>query len=153
MKALRLILTALALTLLMAGCTQNNGDISPWFGYWRVESITLDGTPDAAYAGGMTWSFQNNIIDITTPTDPHHSYSKVWGTWAADEAERTLTVDFTHWRDQGDEAYAYLAPAVLQINPDEPAVYSIESRKGRVTVLGRMLPDGRRQSITLNKAY
>lgn len=144
--------TAIILLMTLAGCTQNNGDISPWFGYWRVESIALDGEPDPAYTGGMTWSFQNNIIDITTPLDNSHTVSKVWGTWRND-ADETLTVDFTHWQNQGNEAYAYMAPALLQFSADAPVTYIISSQGGGKTVLDRTLPDGKLQQITLKKAY
>ena len=39
----------LIIMLLISGCTQNNGEIDPWFGTWRLESLTCDGEPADDY--------------------------------------------------------------------------------------------------------
>lgn len=64
----------LIIMLLTSGCTQNNGEIDPWFGTWRLESLTCDGEPSDDYHGQMTWSFQNDIICLVTDLG-HHSYT------------------------------------------------------------------------------
>lgn len=137
----RKLQSAIYCTLLLiaaTSCTQNNGDISPWFGYWRMTALTIDGEPDPAYDGMISWSFQNNIVSINT-YDIHHTYSESYGTWSCDD--KTLSIDYTHSDGQGDKAYLYTAPAIMRIPADRPVDFEIVSQSGRRTILRRTLPD------------
>ena len=53
-KALRII-AAVVMTAISGSCTHNNGDIGPWFGEWKLTSIEIDGSPDAAYKANTFW--------------------------------------------------------------------------------------------------
>lgn len=85
---------AIAMLAATAGCTRNNGDIGDWFGTWRVESITVDGEPDGAYAPPyMIWKFQSSIIQIMVPDDAEHSAPSATGSWHEESGK--LYLDFT----------------------------------------------------------
>lgn len=145
---LSLILPAAA--AILTGCTQNNGDISPWFGYWRMTSLTIDGKPDPDYSGNITWSFQSNIVFINLNL-PHHEYDDGVGTWSSDGT--ILTLDYTHSHDQGNYEYLYTPPAVLRLPDDHPVDFTITRQTGRRTDLRRTLADGAVMECKLEKVY
>lgn len=146
------ILNLLTLIVMMAGlsaCTQNNGDISPWFGYWRMTALNLDGEPDPAYNGMITWSFQNNIVAINTYNELH-DYDEGFGTW--EEEGNSLILDFTHSQGQ-ENAYMYTPPVILQIPDNRTVAFTIEKRSGREIVLSRVLDSGETMTCVLKKIY
>lgn len=149
-RSIKTYLIIASIWAMTAGCTQNNGDISPWFGYWRMTSLTIDGESDPEYTDMITWSFQNNIVFINTNL-PNHEYDEGVGTWSADET--TLTLDYTHSHGQGNYEYLYTPPAVLRIPNDRPVDFTIESLSGRNTTLSRTLDDGSVMQCKLEKAY
>lgn len=85
----------LCLSLLTAGCTQNDGHIGELFGSWAMTEYTVDGEevtfPDGAYT---TMSYQSDLVRfkyICTATDDMRNS---FGTW-----QRTagmITFNFTH---------------------------------------------------------
>lgn len=80
--------------LAITSCTHNNGDIGDWFGTWRLESITIDGEADQAYAPPyMIWKFQNSIIQFILPDDKAHDYPTTTGSWH--EEANCLYLDFS----------------------------------------------------------
>lgn len=149
-RIIRLSLILAVIATAFAGCTQNNGDISPWFGYWRMTSLTIDGEPAPDYDGNITWSFQSNIVFINTGL-PYHEYDEGVGTWSAEGS--TLTIDFTHSHGQGNYEFMYTPPAVLRLPDDRPADFTITHQTGRRTDLRRTLPDGSVMECKLEKAY
>ncbi|MDE6525025.1 MAG: lipocalin-like domain-containing protein, partial [Paramuribaculum sp.] len=74
MRYLSVILSVVALTMLSAGCTRNNGDIGPWFGTWQVTRIDVDGVPADCYRGNVVMKFQSHVMESRTQND-NHSYS------------------------------------------------------------------------------
>ena len=148
--SLLLMTLCAAIAGLQTGCTQNNGDITPWFGYWRMTSLTIDGEPEASYDGDITWSFQNNLVFININL-PYHEYDESVGTWSSDGT--TLTLDFTHAEGQGNYEFFYTPPEVLQIPDDRPADFTRESQNGGTTELRRTLDDGRVMECVLKKIY
>lgn len=52
------IICTLALLFVLTGCIQNNGNIGPWFGQWKVERLTIDGKDDPDYAGNAFSAFR-----------------------------------------------------------------------------------------------
>ena len=86
---------ALAIVLLLpTSCTHNNGDIGPWFGTWRLESITINGEPDKDYAPPyLIWKFQSSIVQILAPDDVNHTAPGGTGTWSCEDD--ILHLDFT----------------------------------------------------------
>ena len=89
--ALTLALVAVAL----GGCTHNNGDIGPWFGAWRVESITIDGEPAPDYAPPyLIWKFQSNVTLIQCPDDAMHQSYDMYGTWEQNGDRLSVNFDY-----------------------------------------------------------
>lgn len=84
------------ITFAVSGCTHNNGDIGPWFGIWKVVSIS----PDQTYKGNFFWKFQTNVIEMLRNTDDLE-YSPRFGTWQ--EKDGNLILDFTH-HDNGSSS-------------------------------------------------
>lgn len=122
----------LIIMLLTSGCTQNNGEIDPWFGTWRLESLTCDGEPSDDYHGQMTWSFQNNIICLVTDLG-HHSYTQTWGTWAAPEGERKLLLDFDQ-RDDINGTNVYTPPSWLGFDGLQPTLTIVSQSSREMTL-------------------
>ena len=113
MKRLTYILL-LAATLLLGGCTQNDGNIGDWFGTWRLAEIQIDGQPDESYAGNVVWKFHSDIVSIMTVDDAEHEALPAWGTWS--EAEGVLTLNFTYSdSDNPNEWDKYTPPASTHI--------------------------------------
>ena len=81
------------LIIVFSGCTQNNGDIGPWFGSWLLYEIDVDNTPDNTYSGNIVWAFQSSIIKMTV-INSHHQTDEYWGTW--EETDGFLTLNYTH---------------------------------------------------------
>lgn len=113
------LLLAAAVLSLATGCTHNCGDIGDLFGYWRLNSMTADGTPVELYPETAedgqpvrlyTWAFQSQIVMIHTFYD-HEDSSQATGTWQ--RTDRTLMLDFDH-RDDGGTEY-YTPPAALKL--------------------------------------
>lgn len=88
-----IILAILALTAL-SSCTHNDGDIGPWFGLWHLDSIEIDGVPDAAYDGHIYFMFQNKVFSMRWVDDSTHSYIESFAQWQHSDDDKTLTISF-----------------------------------------------------------
>ncbi len=71
---------ALVAMILLPACTRNNGDIGPWFGAWKVESITVNGSPRADYEGNLFIMFQSCVVKFSMAQE-HHESIDVNGNW------------------------------------------------------------------------
>ena len=81
--------------LTLSGCMQHNGDIGDWFGTWKLESITIDGTESADYQDTIFFQFQTDkvrivAIDLELPA----TRTECFGMWT--ETDKTLTIDLSH---------------------------------------------------------
>lgn len=133
-------------------CTQNNGEIDPWFGFWRLTSLTVDGEPVEDYDNNIVWSFQNNIIMIDIYGD-HEEYIESWGTWTCNDEETLMTLDFSH-RDDTENKGQYAPPAVLGFSREKPNTLTIEGLSSRKAVLSTFsAKDGHRYVYKLEKVY
>lgn len=85
-------ITLLLAALVTGGCTQNGGNISPWFGQWRVETIEIDGVPDITYEGNAFFSFQTSIFRATISYPEENRATSSIGVW--EERDGWLNVHF-----------------------------------------------------------
>lgn len=89
-------------------CVQNDGRIGDWFGTWRLESITIDGTPAPDYAPPyLIWKFQSSVIQILQPDDVEHTAGYCIGTW--EQVDKDLRLNFT-WHIGTPPDVTLLAP-------------------------------------------
>lgn len=148
MKQLLNRLFLLPLLLLAAGCTQNDGDIGRWFGFWRLESITVDSTTDDAYQGNITWAFQADIIEIDIML-PGHVRDNGYGTWSADPDGNAITINFTHTADNPSDVDL---PAAMHL--PWPGAYRLDivADNGRAVTLATRA-DGHDITYRLVKVY
>lgn len=87
-------IAALMAAIAISSCTRNDGDIGPWFGTWRIESISIDGTARPDYAPPYLFAkFQSSIIQFIEPDDTEHIALCYTGTWTQDDDR--LLLDFT----------------------------------------------------------
>lgn len=94
-------------------CTRNNGDIGPWFGTWKLSSITIDGQPEAYNADpDILWKFQSDIICMVRADDNEHTATPRWGTWS--HSGNMLSLDFTYTDNNGDGEYTPFPVTHLQ---------------------------------------
>ena len=91
------LLTIFSLTFLPS--CQNNGDIGPWYGMWKLTSLTIDGEEDPAYEGNVFWKFQTGVVQMIRY---YNSSSTRTGTWK--EKSGTLELTYVYSDDANDEA-------------------------------------------------
>lgn len=87
------IIITFLVTVLLSGCTTNNGDIGPWYGSWQLYQIEIDNIPDNNYSANVFWAFQSSIIKMTVLNSKHQT-DEYWGTW--NESDGVLTLKYTH---------------------------------------------------------
>lgn len=105
------ILIATASLLLIVGldgCTQNNGDIGPWFGTWKLDSMTINGAPDTEYAGNVLWKFQANLLSMIRVFGSHEQY-EMYGTWSEPQPG-VLRIEFIYSDDAEPEGSMKYSP-------------------------------------------
>jgi len=145
-----ILLMSLAIGTLIAACTQNNGDISPYFGFWRLAEFEADGVPVEDYDGDQVWSFQNNNICITV-NHSHHDHDEYWGTWTENDGK--LILDYSHHDDDPASEGGYRAPAVLRFPGNTGAELEIKSITSRKIVLTMTGVSGEILMYILEKVY
>lgn len=97
--------------LLLSACTQNHGYIGRLFGSWYLYEMTCDGaTVDIAQHGDTFWSFQSELIMVSTEYDMY-TQQKTYGTW--NETDDKLILNFSYTYDAGGSVSAYDPPAWL----------------------------------------
>lgn len=99
---MRILMRNLIIGLLVCaglnGCMQHNGRIGDWFGSWKLESISVNGTDDAAYAGNIFFQFQTDKVHIIeVDTSLPATRQDCFGRWA--ESDGTLVLDFSYTAD------------------------------------------------------
>lgn len=144
MRYLSVILSVVALTMLSAGCTRNNGDIGPWFGTWQVTRIDVDGVPAADYRGNVVMKFQSHVMESRAQSD-NHSYSAYWCTWS--ESDGSLRLEIT----PGDDASGYVAELMIPWTPVN--MLRIVNQTGKTACLSRRSGEGTEYVYYLKKLY
>ncbi len=137
MKRLGLILTFVAV-LVLAACMQNNGHIGHWFGQWKVERITIDGTDDPDYQGDCFFCFQSGVFGMRK-VDGGVTYAR----WTEDKNTGIVTVSFK-------EAYG-VSGACRKIYLDDDVTFRLVSHKGRKKVLEQLKDNGKTYTYYLTK--
>ncbi|MDE7136394.1 MAG: lipocalin-like domain-containing protein [Muribaculaceae bacterium] len=133
MKNLISILLFLAVIISTPGCTQNDGDIGPWFGTWRLEQIIIDGTPDNDYNRDIIWKFQADVISMVVVNDVTHTAISSWGTWT--HTDNTLTLNFTYSdTDNPAGSYKYAPPAATYLPPAISLLQVVSLSKGEIVL-------------------
>ena len=143
MKSITYILLVLIASV-MCGCTHNNGDIGPWFGTWKVVSIS----PDKAYQGNFFWSFQGNVIEMNRNTD-NLEYSQSFGTWQ--EKDGDLILDFNHHDNGSDTGEGQYRPFPELHIPAGVSTLHIQKLSGSEIILTYAADDGETYTYTLKK--
>lgn len=90
-SALYIIGVIIAL-LPLSGCLHNNGDIGPWFGQWKVESIEKNGEVAADYQGDGFLRFQSEVITAVRSYPSVHSSGTDYGNFVDNGS--TMDVEF-----------------------------------------------------------
>lgn len=99
MRALiKSLLIGAASCFTLTGCMQHNGNIGDWFGTWKLESLTIDGSEDPTYEENLFFQFQTDIVRIVEVSihEPA-TRTECFGRW--EENDRTLTLDFSYTAD------------------------------------------------------
>lgn len=88
------ILFSALLFMALSGCTKNNGDIGLWFGLWHLDSIEIDGEPDATYDGHYYFLFQGKVFCIRWVDELQHEYFESYAQWQEGDDGTTMTISF-----------------------------------------------------------
>ena len=96
-KIIYSLLTVLSLTFLLS--CQNNGDIGPWYGMWKLTSLTIDGEEDPDYNGNVFWKFQTGVVQMVRY---YNNSGTCTGTWK--EKSGTLELTYIYSDDLNEEA-------------------------------------------------
>ena len=102
-------------TLLLMGCSQNNGHVGPIYGAWTLLEMSADGQQLPIEGESTVFSFQGEIVQITHMLSAPDVYTKNFGNFSIDQKE--LTFQFQSGLS-GDEGYQYTAPAWLYFPSD-----------------------------------
>ena len=147
----------LAVYVMSAGCTRNNGDIGDWFGTWQMTEISVNGVAVGNYEKNIFWQFQNDIINLkkVETGEGEHSRDDRWGTW--EESGNLLLLNFTYSDDKnpvksgesGNGAYAPLREQGIPYG--EVSTLTIENRSGSRMVLKYMTADNEAYTYVLKK--
>ena len=137
MKRLGVILTFVAM-LMLGSCLQNNGHIGHWFGQWKVERITIDGTDDPDYNGNYFFCFQSGVFGVRTS-----SGSMTYARWKEDEQTGLINISF-------EEAYG-AGKACKKIYLDNDVTFRLVSHEGKKKVLEQVKDDGKTYTYYLTK--
>lgn len=133
MKNLISILLFLTVILSTPGCTQNDGDIGPWFGTWRLEQILVNGTPDSGYNRDILWKFQADVISMVAVNDVTHTVISSWGTWT--HTDNTLTLNFTYSdTDNPAGSYKYTPPTATHLPAAISRLQVVSLSKGEIVL-------------------
>lgn len=137
---------------LLSSCTQNNGNIGPYFGSWLQYEMTIDGEKVTDFNPDETfWEFQNNIIEISRVNGMYEKNGR-WGTW--EERDGHLLLNFMHHDDQNPVGTSeYRAPEWLHFTSDEIIDLTIVSNKSSRMELQWRDPDGRLIGYYLRKIW
>lgn len=132
------LLIAVMTFLLAAGCTTNDGDIGFLGGHWRLDAITVNGTPDDSYNANITWAFQSRIIEMSLLGDNHERVN-YFGTWSLDG--NSLILDYSHSdTDHPQGTGEYSLPPQLRLPQGEKVGLTIDSHSGNsMTISGKGL--------------
>lgn len=148
MKTILKLFISLVVIVIAEACTQNNGEIDPWFGFWRLTGLSADGETVDDYNGNMVWSFQNNIVCMTT-TFGVHERTECWATWRQDG--EYLLIDFDNHEDSG--VGIYTPPEVLRMSGDGVNRLEITGMSGKHITLSGATSDGAVMIYYLEKVY
>lgn len=133
MKNLISILLFLTVIISTPGCTQNDGDIGPWFGTWRLEQILVNGTPDSGYNRDILWKFQADVISMVAVNDVTHTVISSWGTWT--HTDNTLTLNFTYSdTDNPAGSYKYTPPTATHLPAAISRLQVVSLSKGEIVL-------------------
>lgn len=153
MRKYIITLVALIALVVSTGCTRNNGDIGYFFGNWRVEAISEDGTDIPLYNDETllyTWAFQSHLLVINTIL-PHDSYKSARLTWTENPSD-VLNIKLDHTDIDG--SYNYTAPAAMHFGDGPVCTLIIKSHKGSNLVLSRTdASTGHEYTYYLKKMY
>ena len=105
-------------------CTQNKGHIGPWFGFWWIDEILIDGQADPNYHCDSYFAFMADNVMVFQATGPgsHTIVRDCIGMWA--HKDKTLTLNFDN-HDDNHEHY----PTPTWIYMSEPRVYTLTIEK------------------------
>lgn len=119
----------IAVAVLLGGCTQNHGHIGRLFGSWYLYAMTCNGAEeDIAVYGDTFWSFQSNLIMMTTESE-HYQVHKSYGTWT--ETDDALILDFSYTYEDTSADNAYNPPVWIGLPKAADIVleYMVKSNK------------------------
>lgn len=145
-KPIILLLVA-GISAVFIGCTHNDGDIGPFFGTWKLESVTIDGTEDSAYREhNIFWQFQSSVFCMRRVYS-NHNQENSWATWY--DADGFLYVDYSHSDDSDNTGrYTPFAEMHFESGLNRLEIKSLSRRKMRLEMVS---PSGTVCRYTLKK--
>lgn len=103
MKKFSKAVVACIITLLFTSCLQNNGQIGPWYGMWKLTSLTINGVDDPEYEGNVFWKFQTGIVQMIEYDVENESSITSTGTWKEKGNVLELTYEYSDDSHQDPE--------------------------------------------------
>ena len=83
---------AVLISIVLSACTQNNGDIGPIFGNWKLTEMTEDGHRTENYSGNIYLAFQNTTMRFVR-VNGYNSYDETYCNWSITD-DNNLIVNF-----------------------------------------------------------
>lgn len=140
---------ALIMTLLLCGCTQNNGNIGPIYGSWSLISLSENDEP-VELEDETVFSFQNEIVQVVKLAVPPYNATYRYGNFSI--VDNILTLKFQEKPTEKD-SHLFLTPTWLHFPQDgRPIQFDISSLKGNKMILD-MRANGKSYTYTLKRTW
>ena len=146
-------LVILVMASVLSGC-QNNGDIGPWFGWWLLTDMTVDGEKyDKPFEDGyyVYFGFQSSIVSVTH-TDEYYNSKVCYGLWEATDTELILNFDNHDDLPEGSHD-SYDTPTYLLMDDKSVEHLKIVSNNWKTMVLDYVNAEGQEITYTLQKEF
>lgn len=109
-----LVAAGLLMSVLLAGCTQNNGHIGKLFGSWVLVERVAPGASPLPSDATFYMSFQGDVVQFITEYE-HYDYLRFFATWQR-QGDR-LTLNFDNKNDNEAPGQGGFAPPQWLVNP------------------------------------
>lgn len=150
MKTLIRLFLLIAIAALPQACVHNDGNIGDWFGTWRLESIKINGTPDAGYNQYIIWKFQSDMVLMVEADDVLHEKDEHFGTWRQEGDILELNYSYNN-EGSTVQAPTYTPPASTHLPAGISVLSIIKLSKGEIQLLYTSPETGDEYFYTLKK--
>ena len=153
MKKIKLLAVCAVMAGIFCGCLQNHGYIGRLFGSWVLCEMTVNGEDyDSSQYGDLFWSFQSNIIMMTTVFD-HGTANRAFGTWTESDDDLILNLGHKYDGIAQPGTGAYGPPSWLGLPGSDNVVLHYQVKEKNKMSFDYTSPDGTRYFYAFKRTH